>query len=227
MSNYVLDRAYLTDEPNGIERNRVVVQSDEETSCAYPAAENAGDIVGVTMHTQTREGRSVTVRRMGIAPVEAASAIASGDFVAIADNTGRIKKAEPPSALLGTQGQNDAVRYRALFPTAQNIITKVTHVQSGTDTPLSATVSAGVVTINLATDSGGDVTTTATALVAFVNADTELGKLVKAELAGGTGAEPAFVGSGETTGYADSTNTLGIAQQTATASGDVIEVFLS
>jgi len=91
MSHYILDKAYSIDEPAGVEAYRVVVQGTETGQANLPAAANAGALLGVTVHSQSRQGGHVAVRKAGIARVTAASAIAVGAPVNVADATGKVK----------------------------------------------------------------------------------------------------------------------------------------
>lgn len=90
MSNYILDKAYTVAESGGVASGRVVVQGTNAGECALPSARNADAILGVTTHAQAT-GRNVSVRKAGVARVEAAGAIALGDAVIVADATGRVK----------------------------------------------------------------------------------------------------------------------------------------
>lgn len=93
MSNYILDKAYTVNQSGGVSAHRVVVQATNAGECKSPvgAGNNSGSILGVTTHAQTENGRAVTVRKAGIALVEAASAISVGDTLEVADITGRVR----------------------------------------------------------------------------------------------------------------------------------------
>lgn len=91
MSHYILDKAYAIDEPAGVEAYRVVVQGAQAGQANLPAAANDGSMLGVTVHSQSRQSGHVAVRKAGIARVTAASAIAVGAPVNIADAAGKVK----------------------------------------------------------------------------------------------------------------------------------------
>jgi hypothetical protein len=81
-------------DPAGVARRRVVVQGTGAREVKNPAAANAGRISGVVEHTDHRDGADgsdVAVRTLGEVEVLAASAIAVGDPINIADVQGRVK----------------------------------------------------------------------------------------------------------------------------------------
>lgn len=84
-------------------------------------------------------------------------------------------------------------------------------VEDGTSTPLSATLSDGLLTINLATDSGGAATSTVNDVIAYILNDTELSAVFSATsgVGNGTGllaaaSETALSGGIDGTGDDDS-----------------------
>ena len=91
MSSWILDKAYSIDEPSGVSAYRAVVQGTNGGEAKLPAAGNAGSILGVTVHSQTRQGGNVAVRKAGIARAMAAGAIPVGAPVNIADTAGKVK----------------------------------------------------------------------------------------------------------------------------------------
>lgn len=91
MASYILDKAYSIDEENGVGAYRVVVHGPTQGQAKLPGAANAGAILGVTVHSQSREGGHVAVRKAGIARVMAAGAIGLGDPVNIAGVSGKVK----------------------------------------------------------------------------------------------------------------------------------------
>lgn len=91
MPIYLLDKAYRVTTSGGVAAARVVVADTASGTCKLPAAANAGAILGVTVHAQSESGRSVTVRKNGIADVTAAGAIAAGAPVNIHGATGKVK----------------------------------------------------------------------------------------------------------------------------------------
>jgi hypothetical protein len=93
MPIHLLDKAYRIASPNGVSAYRVVVHGPLVGECSLPAAENAGNLAGVTVHDQTTPGRSVTVRKAGIAEVAAAGPIPLGAPVIAAGTSGKVKAA--------------------------------------------------------------------------------------------------------------------------------------
>lgn len=78
MANYILDKAYQVTDQRGVPAYRVVVHGPEAGQCALPKRDNAGSILGVTVHAQECRGQNVAVRKAGIARVEAAAAMSLG-----------------------------------------------------------------------------------------------------------------------------------------------------
>lgn len=91
MSHYILDKAYKVTDASGVEAARVVVQGTNAGECALPGAANAGAILGVTTHAQSLQNQNVSVRKAGIARVEAAGAIPVGSAVNISGTSGKVK----------------------------------------------------------------------------------------------------------------------------------------
>jgi len=105
MPIYLMDKAYRITSTGGTGANRVVVQGASAGECSLPAAPNAGAILGVTMHTQSTPGRSVSVRKAGIAEVVAGGVIAVGAPVNIHGNTGKVKAvSEAPGSKVNCLG---------------------------------------------------------------------------------------------------------------------------
>lgn len=91
MSSYILDKAYSIDETSGVGAYLVVVQGTNAGEAKLPGAANAGKILGVTVHSQTRQGGHVATRKAGITRVTAAGAVALGAPVNIAGTSGKVK----------------------------------------------------------------------------------------------------------------------------------------
>jgi hypothetical protein len=91
MSSYILDKAYSIDESSGVGAYRVLVQGDNPGEAKLPGSANAGAILGVTVHSQSRQGGHVAVRKAGIARVVAAGAISAGEPVNVAGTSGKVK----------------------------------------------------------------------------------------------------------------------------------------
>lgn len=91
MSSYILDKAYAITDSSGVGAYRVVVQGTNAGEAKLPAAANAGKILGVTVHSQSRQGGHVAVRKAGIARVTAGGAITVGAPVNINGTGGDVK----------------------------------------------------------------------------------------------------------------------------------------
>jgi hypothetical protein len=91
MTSYILDKAYSIEEAEGGGAYRVVVHGEASGSAKLPAEANAGGALGVTVHSQMRQGSHVAVRKAGIARVIAAGPIAPGDPVNVAGSDGKVK----------------------------------------------------------------------------------------------------------------------------------------
>ncbi len=107
MPHYVLDKAYTVNQAGGVAAHRVVVQGTNAGECKNPAGagDSSGTILGVTTHAQTEDGRSVAVRKNGIALVEASAAIAVGSAVDVADTAGKVRAVSlEPTEMTNTLG---------------------------------------------------------------------------------------------------------------------------
>lgn len=91
MPIYLMDKAYRITSPNGVGAHRVVVQGGMPGECTVPAGANAPAILGVTMHEQATPGRSVAVRKAGVAEVVAGGPIPVGAPVTVHGTDGRVK----------------------------------------------------------------------------------------------------------------------------------------
>lgn len=105
MSSYILDKAYAIDDAGGVSAYRVVVHGAASGRAKLPTAANAGGILGVTVHGQSRQGGHVAVRKAGIARVVAAGPVAIGQPVNVAGTTGKVKAVdEAPGAAVEILG---------------------------------------------------------------------------------------------------------------------------
>lgn len=98
MSSYILDKAYSIDEVSGVGAYLAVVHGASAGEAKLPAAANAGGILGVTVHSQSRQGGHVAVRKAGIARVTAAGAITVGAPVNIDGASGKVKAIDEAAA---------------------------------------------------------------------------------------------------------------------------------
>lgn len=168
MSSSLLDIAYIVEEPTGIARYRAVVTGAKDNGCQYPEVANAGGVVGVTTHAQSRQSRSITVRRLGIAQCELASAVARGQRVSVADDAGRAGATPLPTVTTGLVGSNNALAWTLKRPFAGTLATAVRLVVAGANTPLSVVMNATHLQINVATNGSSAATSTAAQVLAAV-----------------------------------------------------------
>lgn len=105
MPIYLMDKSYRVAPGGGIPAHRVVVQGGAAGECKLPAAANAAAILGVTVHTQSVAGRSISVRKAGIAEVVASGAVTPGQPVNVHGNTGKVKSiSESPGTKVNCLG---------------------------------------------------------------------------------------------------------------------------
>lgn len=228
MGHYVLDIAYRVEGGDPIPRRRCVVAGESEGGCRMPAGANAWGVLGVALHTQSVEGAAVSVRRLGIARAEAAGPIPRGAMVRVAGADGRVAAIDAPTASTGSAGSNNAIDFALRQPLAGNGSAGVAIVVSGDNTPLSASVEGSTLRIHAATSGAGAATSTASEVVAFVNADPLASSIVAASHgAGSTGAGIVAADDDEFAGGLDSLNRIGVAQSEAIDEGDLVEVLLT
>lgn len=227
MPNYVFDKAYKIETTGGVSANVIVVHGSNDAGCKIPTAANEGKVLGVTTQSAAQD-HFVPVRKNGIASVIAASSINKGDAVSIADNQGRIKTAAKASGVSGVIGNNNAIRWTASLPgiSANGIVVDI--VIAGNNTALSVSVSGNTITINSATNGSGEATTTASQAIAAVANNANASKLISGaneSTSSGTGViadETVLLSGGEL-----GTNIIGYAEESASAQGDIIDVFLT
>ena len=88
-------RTYKIEDAAGVLQFRAVVQGTAATQCKKPSAENEGKFLGITQEAQATQHRSVKVQTRGRTfAVAATGTIAVGDYVRIADNTGKMNSAQ-------------------------------------------------------------------------------------------------------------------------------------
>lgn len=227
MSSSLLDLAYLVDEPEGVARYRAVVAGARDNACQYPDATRAGHVLGVTTHAQSRQNRSVTVRRLGIAQCELAGAVARGQRVAVADDVGRLGAVETPSVTTGLVGSNNALTWTLKRPFAGALAAAVRLVVAGNNTPLSMVMNATHLQVNVATNGSGVPTSTAAQVLAAVQADPAASAffdVAHASTSTGAGVVAAVNADLPITLYG--LHAIGIAESGGVA-GDVIPVLLT
>lgn len=93
-STYVMDKAYTIDDAAGVGQYIAVVCGAADGGCKKPGGANAAGFLGFTQEAQSKQNKGVAVRKLGISRAIAAGAIAAGDRVNIADNTGKVASVE-------------------------------------------------------------------------------------------------------------------------------------
>lgn len=228
MSNYVLDKSYRVAPESGIGAGLVVVRGADDGECDLPAGAHAGAVLGITTHAQTRLGRYIGVRRLGIASAVAAGAIARGARVAVADSQGRVVEAANPVFTGGSTGANNAIRIEWLHRETFCAALTIDLDASASDQSFDWSFTNGSLRILLATDAGGAVAQTAAQLIAAVAGDETLSKLISVTNTGGsTGAGDAPSGVLVAANITQLANIIGIAEEAATQEGDLIDILLT
>lgn len=227
MSNYVLDKSYRIANASGVGAGIVVVATANNDECDLPSAANAASVLGITTHVQTRQGRFVGVRRLGIAIAQAAGIIAKGARVCVADNTGRLAQTKNPTFSTGVVGSNNALTLEWLEPSLFSFNLSISLVGGAASQAYGWSIANGVLTIKLATNGSSAITETAATLIPKINGDATLNKFLKATST--TGSSGAGVIAAEVVAagnIAQTLNSIGVAEEAATQAGDMISVLL-
>lgn len=87
-------RSYKITDAAGVLKFRAVVQGANGGEVAKPGGANADKLVGVTQEDQATQNKNVLVKESGRTYAVAAGAIAVGDAVNIADNTGKFQSCQ-------------------------------------------------------------------------------------------------------------------------------------
>lgn len=227
MSNYVLDKSYRVAGANGVAAGIAVVATTNNDECDLPAGANAAKVLGITTHVQTRQGRFVGVRRLGIAVAQTAGVIAKGARVSVADSTGRIAQTKNPIFTTGVVGSNNALTFefleRALFSFGMTL----SLVGGAPSQAYGWSIVNGGLQIRVATDGASAITETATSLIGKISADATLNKFLKAtNTVGSTGAGVVSAETASAGNIAQTLNSIGIAEESASQAGDMIAVLL-
>ncbi|MBI1292285.1 hypothetical protein GC173_13770 [bacterium] len=227
-SFHVLDKSYVATPEGGIAANVVVVRDpDYARGCTLPSAANQGAVLGITTHSQARQGRSIAVRRLGVAEVIAAGAINVGDRVVVADNQGRVSAAPLPRFSIGSVGANNAVVLEWLVPSDFNPAMTITVENQGGDDAFSWAFENGGIVLRPATTSEA-ISQTAASLLAAINGDATLSAFLRASHAtGSSGAGLVGTESVACSNPKARLNSFGIAEGSATEAGDRIPVLLT
>ncbi|MEO8376255.1 MAG: hypothetical protein ABI579_01180 [Candidatus Sumerlaeota bacterium] len=227
MSNYVLDKSYRVANASGIGAGMAVVATANNDECDLPVAANAANVLGATTHVQTRQGRFVGVRRLGIAIMQAGGVIAKGARVCVADNTGRIAQTKNPIFTTGVVGSNNALIFEWLEPSLFAFNTSISLVGGGANQTYSWSITNGILTIKLATNGSSAITETATSLLGKINADATLNAYLKVtSTTGSTGAGIISAEAATAGNIPQTLNSIGVAEEAAAQAGDMISVLL-
>ncbi|CAN5193360.1 hypothetical protein BH09SUM1_BH09SUM1_07210 [soil metagenome] len=225
MSAYVLDKAFKIATIAGVAANRVVVRTGNQDECKLPAAAYAGEILGVTTYPQSRQDRFVGVRRMGIASTMAAGVIARGARVCIADNAGRVAQMANAIYLTGIVGSNNALTFQ--WVGSKGAPFSISLVNPGAAAAFSWSFVGGELSLSLL-HNGSVITETASTLIGKIAADDTLAQLISvASTAGSNGSGTLTAANSGITNILAIAHPVGIAEEPATAAGDIIDVFLT
>jgi len=91
-------RSYKIEDAAGVGKFLAVVQGSAAGAVKKPAAADEGKCVGITQEDQLTQNRSVNVKKSGFTFGVAGAAIAAGDAVGIAGNTGKLKSVQTAMA---------------------------------------------------------------------------------------------------------------------------------
>jgi len=94
----------------GVLQHRAVVQGTNAKDCKKPTGSNEGKFVGITQEAQDTQNRNVVLKESGRSFAVAAGIIAVGDYVRIADATGKVESAQTDAiAAPGTAKVNNII----------------------------------------------------------------------------------------------------------------------
>lgn len=224
MSSITIDQTYRVNESNGIEAYRVVIRGAQPREVRLPDLANEPGAVGVTTHSQGVNGKLISVRRFGVAEVIAAGPVSAGQSVAVAGASGKVKAVPRPQFEFGESGDDNAILIEWLAPELYSAATTISLLEGGPG--MSWTLLSGSLNLLLA-GNGGEITQTAAELIAAVEADAQLSRLIKvANAPGSTGAGPLETQNNSAANLADLLHPIGIAEDDAVQDGDRIRVML-
>lgn len=227
MSNYVLDKAYRVSAENGIEAGRAVVRGANPEECVLPAAANAANVLGISTHGQPRNGRYIGIRRIGITRAVAAGAIDAGDRVCVADAQGRVKRLELPLFTTGSVGANNALRIEWIDRHSFAANLEIELEEPAEEGPFDWRLEDHKLVLTLAKD-GDNITTTAATLIAAIAGDGLLSSLLRVTHGlGSNGTGILAAATARAVNLSATMNPIGIAEDSATAEGDLVDVFLT
>jgi hypothetical protein len=109
-ASYLLDRTYTIEDAAGVGQFLAVVQGTNDAGCKKPTAANDKKFKGITQEAQTRQNKGVACRKQGVSYAVAAGNIAAGDWVNIADATGKLQSCQASVDLApGTAAQINVI----------------------------------------------------------------------------------------------------------------------
>jgi hypothetical protein len=208
-----------------IARGRVVVRSGEGK--ASPAGANPNlrhTILGVSLQSQDTVGRSLAVRRAGIAEVEASAAVAAGETVTVSGAGGRIRPVAIPTLTVNGAGGNTLVLTPKAFDPAMAGLRVVVTNPGTNNAALAVAATPAGFEVSLATNGSGAATTTLAQLRTAI-----LASATGYRFTGGyNGSDTAVVTTGIYTigAFPGEDGAIGIAQA-AGASGSFVPVLLT
>lgn len=229
MSFYVLDTAFRILSTGGVTARRVVVRASDGNGpgCSLPTAANADGFLGVTTHGQPRQNRHVAVRRLGVAECIAAAPITAGQRVCIADNQGRVRAIPHPRFTSGTVASNNAIVIEWLQPELFHAALQIDIHLAETSITFGWAFNNGHLRLTPA-GNGDEITETANSLIAAVEADAALSRLIRiTHAAGSDGTGEVLAGLLTAGNLADLVNPIGIADAAAEAADAVVPVLLT
>jgi hypothetical protein len=224
MSSSFIDLTYAAGE--ALTAHRVVIRDSGNIAQLPNASGNVpAEVLGVTLQSQSRIGASVPVRRIGVASIIADAAIAAGEQVTISGADGSVRPVQMPFAMIEGADSDTGILVTAkrILPALHG--SRIVIDGTGTSQSFSIAATPGDATITLATNGGGTVTTTLTALKAALDAST-LAELFTFTLVG-AGATLAAEGLAVFEGFASESPVIGVAQTDAAGEGALVEVLLT
>jgi hypothetical protein len=191
------DFAAEVEDAGGIEAGQVVVWGSQPwkvsgvlpdtsgSSGSPPPKYGVWNVAGVAINGGA-QGDQITVRASGVALVRLGETVAAKDWLVGHGSNGRAYAANRPSTTTGAS--NTGLRWRLRRPSHGGHTNAIQVAVSGTNTPLSVTVSANLIRVDVETNGSGDPVSTAAQIMNLVNNHPAASQLVVLTLLGdGTG----------------------------------------
>ena len=214
------ERAYGYKAAAGLVKYRGVVL-DGNGKLAYPTTD--GDkIFGLTTDDVT-SGKVGNAQRSGQAYAEVSEALSAGDLLRALKTTGKLEKAEATATLNSTNANADltfTAQHKFQGGDGDEISVELKD-PSGNNKSLSITVNGKQITVSLATDGSGAITSTAAQIKTAIDGDADASDLVSVAVEGdGSGVVDAIA----QTFLSGGNGAFCTALEAATADGDIIRV---